>query len=151
MAIGNSWSEPQSAPHLVSADCKSFPYSAAKDTISLISVLTIWWCQYVESSLMLLEEGVCYDQCVLFIKLLALWLSQGLQNAEPLGGLPKLQSCWEVQLRLKVKLSNFIGDIVWEIDSHSCGIWKVLRSAVCKLKIQESQWCNSIWVQISEN
>ena len=37
--------------------------------ISLISVLTIWWCLCLEFSLVLLEEGVCYDQCVLLAKL----------------------------------------------------------------------------------
>ena len=42
---------------------------AAKNTISLILVLTIWWCPCVELSLVLLEEGVCYDQCVLLAKL----------------------------------------------------------------------------------
>ena len=42
---------------------------AAKNIISLISVLTIWWCPCVESSLALLEEGVCYDHCVLLAKL----------------------------------------------------------------------------------
>ena len=31
----------------------------------LNSVLTIWWCPGVESALVLLEEGVCCDQCVL--------------------------------------------------------------------------------------
>ena len=46
-----------------------YPSSAAKNIINLISVLTIWWCLCVESSLMLLEEGVCYDQCVLLAKL----------------------------------------------------------------------------------
>ena len=35
-------------------------------SVLLISVLTIWWCPCVESSLVLLEEGVCYDQCILF-------------------------------------------------------------------------------------
>ena len=33
-------------------------------------VLTIWLCPCVESSLLLLEEGVCYDKCVLLEKLL---------------------------------------------------------------------------------
>ena len=45
------------------------PPLAAKNIISLISVLTIWWCPCVESSPVLLEEGVCYDQCVLLAKL----------------------------------------------------------------------------------
>ena len=43
---------------------------AAKNTINLISVLIIWWCPYVESPLVLLEEGGCYDQCVLLAELL---------------------------------------------------------------------------------
>ena len=45
------------------------PSSAAKNIISLILVLTIWWCPCVESSLVLLEENVCYDQCILLAKL----------------------------------------------------------------------------------
>ena len=43
--------------------------SAAKNIISLILVLTIWWCPRVEFSLVLLEEDVCCDQCVLLAKL----------------------------------------------------------------------------------
>ena len=41
---------------------------STKNIINLISVLTIWWCPWVESSLVL-EEAVCYDQCVLLAKL----------------------------------------------------------------------------------
>ena len=37
--------------------------------ISLIPVLTVCWCARVESPLVLLEEGLCCDQCVLFPKL----------------------------------------------------------------------------------
>ena len=48
---------------------RASPSLAAKNIINLISVLTIWWCPCVESSLVLLEEGVCYDQCVLLAKL----------------------------------------------------------------------------------
>ena len=66
MAIRSSWSEPQSAPGLVLADgYRTSPSLTAKNIISLISVLTIWWWPCVESSLVLLEEGVCYEQCVL--------------------------------------------------------------------------------------
>ena len=43
----------------------------AENIVNLISVLTIWWCPCVESSLVLLEEGVCCDQCILLTKLLA--------------------------------------------------------------------------------
>ena len=47
---------------------RASPSLAAKNIISLISVLTFWWCPCVESSLVLLKEGVCYDQCVLWAK-----------------------------------------------------------------------------------
>ena len=48
---------------------RASPSLAAKNIINLISVLTIWWCPCVESSLVLLEEGGCYDQCILLAKL----------------------------------------------------------------------------------
>ena len=40
-----------------------------ENIINLISVLTIWCCPCVESSLVLLEKGVCCDQHVLLAKL----------------------------------------------------------------------------------
>ena len=49
---------------------RASPSLAANNIINLISVSTIWWCPYEESSLVLLEEGVCYDQCVLLAELL---------------------------------------------------------------------------------
>ena len=48
---------------------RASPSLAAKNIINLISVLTIWWCLCVESYFVLLEEGVCCDQCVLLAKL----------------------------------------------------------------------------------
>ena len=48
---------------------RASPFLAAKNKINLIFILTIWWCPRVELSLMLLEEGVCYDKCVLLTKL----------------------------------------------------------------------------------
>ena len=50
---------------------RASPCLAAKDIMNLILVLTTWWCPYVESPFVLLEEGVCHDQCVLLAKLLA--------------------------------------------------------------------------------
>ena len=44
---------------------RASPSLAAENIISLISVLTIWWCPCVESSLVFLEEGVYFGQCVL--------------------------------------------------------------------------------------
>ena len=63
LAIRILWSETQSAPSLVFADYIEFLHSVAKNIINLISVLAIWWCPCVESSFVLLEEVVCYDQC----------------------------------------------------------------------------------------
>ena len=48
---------------------RASPSLAAKNIISLFLVLTIRWCPCVESSLVLLEEGVCYDQCILLAEL----------------------------------------------------------------------------------
>ena len=44
---------------------RASPSSAAKNIINLILVLPIWWYPCVESSLVLLEEGVWHDQCIL--------------------------------------------------------------------------------------
>ena len=48
---------------------RASPSLAAKNIINLILVLTIPWCPCVESSLVLLEKGVCYDQCIFLAKL----------------------------------------------------------------------------------
>ena len=65
-ATRSSWSEPQSTPVLVFANCyRSSPSLAAKNIINLILVLIVWLCPCVESSLVLLEEGVFFDQCIL--------------------------------------------------------------------------------------
>ena len=40
---------------------RASPSLPAKNIISLILVLAIWWCPCAESSLVLLEEGVFYD------------------------------------------------------------------------------------------
>ena len=45
---------------------RASPSLVAKNIINLILVLTIWWYSRIESSLVLLEEGVCYDQCRLW-------------------------------------------------------------------------------------
>ena len=47
---------------------RASPSLAAKNIINLISVSTIGSCPCIESSLVLLEEGVCYDQCIFLAK-----------------------------------------------------------------------------------
>ena len=41
---------------------RASPSSAAKNITNLLLILTIWWCPCVESSVLFLEDGVCYDQ-----------------------------------------------------------------------------------------
>ena len=48
---------------------RASPSSAAKNIINLISILTMGWCPCIELSLVLLGEGVCYDQYILLAKL----------------------------------------------------------------------------------
>ena len=50
---------------------RTSPCLTAKNISNPLLVLDIWWCPCAEMSLVLLEEGVCYDQCVLLAKLLA--------------------------------------------------------------------------------
>ena len=47
---------------------RASPSLDARNIVNQISVLTIWWCPWVESSLVFLEEVVCYDQCILLAK-----------------------------------------------------------------------------------
>ena len=53
---------------------RASPPLTTKNIINLILKLTIWWRPWLESSLVLLEEGICYDEHVLLAKLLALAL-----------------------------------------------------------------------------
>ena len=48
---------------------RASPTWTGKNIINLISVLSIWWCPCVETSLVFLKEGVCCDQCLLLAKL----------------------------------------------------------------------------------
>ena len=57
-----------------------FPSLAAKNIINLISVLTVWWRLCVESSLVVLEDGVCYDQCIRTSKVVLRILQARLQQ-----------------------------------------------------------------------
>ena len=59
------WSQAQERSVFIPVPKKgnASPSLAAKNIIHLISVLTIWWCPCVESSLVLLKEAICYDQC----------------------------------------------------------------------------------------
>ena len=68
-AIRSWWSEPQSAPTLVFADCIELLHLWLQRIYQSYLVLTIWWCPCVKSSLVFLEECVCYDQLVLLTKL----------------------------------------------------------------------------------
>ena len=52
-------------PVLFLLTVQSFSIFGRKEYNQSDSVLTIQWCPCVESSLVFLEEGVCYDQCVL--------------------------------------------------------------------------------------
>ena len=65
---------------------RAFPSLAAKNKINLNLVLTIWWCPCIESSLVLLEEGVCYDQCIFFVFALRKWALGSIITNKASGG-----------------------------------------------------------------
>ena len=70
--------------------------------VTKILILIIWWYPCVESSFVLLEKGVCYDQCVLLTKLLAFAL---------LHFVLQRQTCLLLQVSLDILLlhSNPLG------------------------------------------
>ena len=68
LAIRSSWTQPVSSQSCFCWLYRVYPSLVAKNIINLILVLTIWWCPCAESSLVLLEEGVCYDHCILSAK-----------------------------------------------------------------------------------
>ena len=74
------------------------PSSATKNIINLILVLTIWWCPCVKQSILLLEQGICYDQCILLGKLLAFVLPHFVFQG---------QICLLLQVSLDVLLLHF--------------------------------------------
>ena len=69
LEIRSSWSEPQSAPHLVFADCIGFSIFGCKEynqpDFGIDPLVISMYRVFLES----LEEGVCYDQRVLLAKL----------------------------------------------------------------------------------
>ena len=62
--VGHNWATGLNWTELI-----AYPSLASEIIINPISVMTIWWCPCVEYSLVLLEEGFCYDQYSLFTKL----------------------------------------------------------------------------------
>ena len=60
------WYEPQSTPGLVLLTATILNYKEYNQSDFSIG---IWWCPCVELSLVLMEKDVCYDQCVLLMKL----------------------------------------------------------------------------------
>ena len=102
-----------------SQSCFSWLYRAspslpAKNIINLISVLTIWWCPCVKLSVVLLEESVTYDQCVLLAKLLAFAL---------LHFVLLDQTCLLLQVSLDFLLLHF-SPLWWK--GHLLGVWAVV-------------------------
>ena len=65
----SSWSEPQSVPGLVFADYIELLHLWLQGIYQSDFGTNRLCCPCVESSFVLLEEGVCYDQCVLLAKL----------------------------------------------------------------------------------
>ena len=73
---------------------------AAKNITNLILVLTIWWCPCVESSLVLLEEGISsWPVCSLGKIMLALVLLHSVFQG---------QTCWLLQVSLDFLLLHSI-------------------------------------------
>ena len=112
---------------------RASPCLAAKNVINLISVLTIWWCPCVESSLVLLEEGVCYDQVVLLGRTL---LAYALLHCVLQG-----QICLLVQVSLDFLLLHSS-----TYDEKGIFFWLVLESLRGLNRIVQLQLLQHYWL-----
>ena len=77
---------------------RASPSLAAKNVINLILVLTIWWCPCVESSLVLLEEGVCYASAFSWqnsVSLCPAWFCTPRPNLPVPPGMSEWQQNWD--------------------------------------------------------
>ena len=55
--------------------CWVYRASPSLDAQNIINLISVCWCPCVESSLVSLEESVCYDQWVLLQNSISLWLT----------------------------------------------------------------------------
>jgi len=97
---------------------RAFPFLTAKNIISLIYLLTIWWCPCVESSLVLLEKSVGYSWCILLKKPLVFSLLHFILQKQPclllqisLDFLLLLSNplLWKGHILLKLPLESLVG------------------------------------------
>ena len=107
---------------------RASPFLAAKNIIDLISVLTIWWCPYVESSLVWLEKGACCDQRVHLTKLLAFVLLHFVQG----------QTCLLFQVSLEFLLFHS-NPLWWKGHLLLVLVLEGLHITI-QLQLQRHQW-----------
>ena len=137
---------------------------AAKNIINLISVLTIWWCPCVESSLVLLEESVCMTSVFSWqnsvslcpasfctprqtCSILQVSLDFLLLHSSPLSW--KEHLFWAFVLEGLVglhRIVSFFGISVWGIDLDYCDVeWFALEmnrdhSVVFEIALSTAFW-----------
>ena len=131
---------------------RASPSLAAKNIINLISVMTIWWCPRIEFSLVLLEECVCYDQCVpstILSKVLEVLHPQWAfththyQSGQYPGRLEsRSEACSALSLNPKQDyLFNFPNRQHWALKSR----WCHLRVRIAGLSQQLGWVCTDLW------
>ena len=109
---------------------RASPSLAAKNVINLISVLTISWCPCVESSLVLLEEGVCYDQCIFLAKLYFL-------GRKVMTSLDSIFKSRDINLLTKVCL---VKAMVFPVVMYGWESWTVKKTESQRIDVFEL-WC----------
>ena len=88
-------------------------------------MLTIWWCPCAESSLVLLEEGVCCDHCVIWFAMTIALLTQWyFSNTDPLIKASSVLKCTSpTNVLLHYWLSHFAFQILYCFPQNEFPEW----------------------------
>ena len=86
----------------------------------MILVLTIWSGPCVELSLVLLEEGVCYDQCILSVDsgLMSIHFANKIRKFLPMRKVAELNIISQIELVLALGLQSTIWGFLKVENSH---------------------------------